>query len=60
MALSFDHNKLPTCCGVGLVPGHPHTACQVCHAQFDTQKLSNEIMQLRRASAAGNLKEAVV
>lgn len=60
MALSFDHNKLPTCCGVGLVPGHPHTACQVCHAQFDTQKLSNEIVQRRRALAEENQREALV
>ena len=47
MALTFDHKGLPTCCGVGMVPGNPHTACQVCHTRFDTQMLSREIMRLR-------------
>lgn len=59
MALAFDFNNLPTCCGVGLVPGDPHTACQVCHTQFNTQMLSNEIMQLRQAASSEVLKEAV-
>jgi len=47
MALTFDHKGLPTCCGVGMVPGTPHTACQVCRTRFDTQTLSKEIMRLR-------------
>lgn len=58
MALAFDFNNLPTCCGVGLVPGDPRTVCQICHSQFNTQTLSNEIMQLRRATAPEVMKEA--
>lgn len=58
MALAFDRNHLPTCCGIGLVPGDPHTACQLCHTQFDTRKLLNEIMQLRRGAAPETAKEA--
>jgi hypothetical protein len=52
MALVYDHNYLPTCCGVGLVPGDPYTACQICLARFDTQNLAEEMMRLKTVAAA--------
>ena len=52
MALNFDRNHLPTCCGVGLVPGDPYTACQICLARFDTQGLALEVMRLKSLAAA--------
>ncbi|HEY8608202.1 MAG TPA: hypothetical protein VIM12_13890 [Noviherbaspirillum sp.] len=50
MALTFDESGLPRCCGVGLVPGEPYTACQVCAGRFDTQMLVGEIMKIRSAA----------
>jgi len=52
MALIFDRNHLPTCCGVGLVPGDPYTACQICLARFDTQNLASEMMRLKTLAAS--------
>lgn len=54
MALTFDHNDLPVCCGVGLIPGDPHTVCQCCHARFDTQKLVEEIKHLKQTRQRKN------
>lgn len=47
MALTFNHDDLPACCGIGLVPGDPHTVCPICFSQFNTQELASEIRRLK-------------
>lgn len=47
MALLFDLNGLPSCCGKGLIPGDPFTRCPICAARFDTAQLAAEFKRLR-------------
>lgn len=53
MALIYDVRGLPECCGIGLVPGEPYTACPRCKARYDTARLAQEINRLRYAATAG-------
>ncbi|HJU70468.1 MAG TPA: hypothetical protein VJ603_01340 [Paucimonas sp.] len=47
MAVSFDRNGLPSCCGVGLIPGEPQTECPRCRARYDTSVLSLAVQELK-------------
>lgn len=53
MALIYDVRGLPECCGIGLVPGEPHTRCPRCNARYDTAKLAQEISKLRYGATPG-------
>lgn len=48
MALVFDTRGLPECCGIGLLPGEPHTECPRCRARYDTALLAQGVNRLRR------------
>lgn len=52
MALTFDGRCLPQCCGVGLVPGEPHTQCPRCFARYDTALLAQGIGKMRNGDTA--------
>jgi hypothetical protein len=52
MALNFDLRGLPECCGIGLVPGEPHTDCPRCHARYNTALLAQGINRVRRGESS--------
>lgn len=56
MPVSYDQHHLPSCCGIGLIPGEPYTVCQVCRTRFDTRHISDEIMLRRCTEAAAHGK----
>ncbi|TFW09586.1 hypothetical protein E4K72_05205 [Oxalobacteraceae bacterium OM1] len=52
MSLTYDVFGLPSCCGVGLLPGDPHTECPRCSARYDTEALALHVQHAKSLAAA--------